>query len=58
MALAFHRLSENQRSVLAVNTKRAILKSTALAGHENLLAVRYEVFAIPTPAKTFKLAET
>lgn len=27
LALAFHRLSENRRSVLAVNTEREILKA-------------------------------
>lgn len=36
LALAFHRLSQNQRSVLAINTKRAILKETPLTGHQNL----------------------
>lgn len=55
LALASHRLSQNP-SVLAINTKRAILKATALTGHENLLAADYDVFAISTPAETFKLA--
>lgn len=56
MTLTFHRLSEKQHSVLAVNTKRAT-QSTSLTRHENLPAVRYDVLAISKPAETFKVAE-
>lgn len=37
LTLTFHRLSENQQCVLAVNTKRAT-QSTSLTRHENLIS--------------------